>query len=110
MVDQSSHPRSLLSRLRRSIEGLGPYQSLVVLAIPASLVEPLKLAAVAIAGDGYWMTGTIVIVCAYAASLLIVERLFRIVKPKLLTLPWFALIWKWFVTLRRWALGWLHRS
>src|ERR1700759_2882625 len=94
------------SRLRRTIEGLGPYQSLVLLAIPASFIEPLKLVAVAIAGDGHWITGTIVIVCAYAASLLVVERLFRIVKPKLLALPWIARLWGWFVTLRGRALGW----
>jgi hypothetical protein len=60
MADQSSRPQGLLSRLRRSIEGLGPYQSLVLLAIPVSLIEPLKLAAVAIAGEGHWITGTIV--------------------------------------------------
>jgi hypothetical protein len=108
MADQSSSPQGLLSRLRRSIEGLGPYQSLVLLAIPVSLIEPLKLAAVAIAGEGHWITGTIVIVCAYAASLLIVERLFRIVKPKLLALPWFARLWNWFVALRGRAVGWFR--
>ena len=39
------------------------------------------------------------IVVAYAASFPIVERLFRIVKPKLLTLPWFARIWGCFTAL-----------
>ncbi|SFN64813.1 hypothetical protein SAMN05216330_101129 [Bradyrhizobium sp. Ghvi] len=97
------------SRLRRHIEGLGPYQSLVLLLIPASIVEPLKLGAVAIAGEGHWITGTAVIVCAYAASLFLVERLFRIVRPKLLTLPWFARLWNWLLSLRANALGWLRR-
>ena len=86
-----------MPRLRRFIEGLGPYQSLLLLLIPASIVEPLKLVAVAVAGEGHWITGTVMVVAAYAASLLIVERLFRIVKPKLLTLPWFARLWNWFV-------------
>jgi len=90
--------------LRRTIEGLGPYQSLVLLAIPVSLIEPLKLAAVAIAGEGHWITGTLTIIFAYAASLLLVERLFRIVKPKLLTLPWFARLWNGFMALRNRAL------
>ena len=99
-----------LSRVRRSIEGLGPYPSLFVLAVPVSLIEPLKLAAVAIAGKGHWLAGTVVIVCAYAASLLIVERLFKIVKPKLLKLPWFARLWGWFVALRDRALGWFRRA
>ena len=55
---------------------------LMLLPIPASLLEPLKLGAVAIAGDEHWVAGTIAIVCA--VSLLVVERLFWIVKPKLL--------------------------
>jgi len=96
------------SWLRNSIERLGPYQSLVLLAIPASFVEPLKLAAVAIAGEGHWITGTITIICAYAASLLLVERLFRMVKPKLMTLDWFARLWNKFVFLRGRALGWFR--
>ena len=79
-------------KLRARIEQLGPYQSLALL-LPASVVEPLKLIAVAVAGDGHWVPGTAMIVAAYAASLLLVERLFRIVKPKLLTLPWFARLW-----------------
>ncbi|MGY2908959.1 hypothetical protein [Bradyrhizobium sp. URHC0002] len=76
----------------------------MVLAIPTSLVEPLKLAAVAIAGAGHWITGTVTIVCAYAASLLGIERLFRIVKPKLTMLPWFARLWNWLIAFRSRAL------
>jgi hypothetical protein len=88
------------ARLRRFIEGLGPYQSLVLLLVPTSLVEPLKLVAIAVAGEGHWITGTVMILVAYAASLLLIERLFRMVKPKLLTLPWFARIWDWLITVR----------
>ena len=101
----SPHQRSPSSRLRRWIEGLGPYQSLLLLAVPISLVEPLKLVAVAIAGAGHWITGTITIGCAYAASLLLVERLFKIVKPKLLTLAWFARLWRWLLAVRGRALA-----
>jgi hypothetical protein len=103
-------PQGALARLRRSIEGLGPYQSLVLLLIPTSLVEPLKLIAVAVAGEGHWITGTVMIVVAYAASLLLVERLFMIVKPKLLTLPWFARLWGWFVVIRGKAVGLFRRA
>lgn len=103
-------PQGALARLRRSIEGLGPYQSLVLLLIPTSLVEPLKLIAVAVAGEGHWITGTVMIVVAYAASLLLVERLFMIVKPKLLTLPWFGRLWDWFVALRGKAVRLFRRA
>ena len=86
--------------LRRTIEGLGPYPSLLLRALPTATVEPLKLAAVALAGKGHWITGTIMIGACYAFSLLVVERLFVIVKPKLLSIPWFATVWQTFVSVR----------
>lgn len=91
--------------LRRSIEGLGPYPSLFLLALPTATVEPLKLVAVAFAGEGHWITGTAMIVACYAFSLLVVERLFVVVKPKLLTISWFAKLWKAFVAIRTRVFG-----
>ena len=93
--------------IRRAIESLGPYTSLCALVVPLMIVEPLKLVALFIAGTGHWITGAVTIACAYAMSLLVVERLFLIVKPKLLTLRWFAVFWKWFVTVRGALLGWI---
>lgn len=107
-ADPETTRRSLSSRSRRYIERLGPYQSLALLAIPTCIVEPLKLGAIAIAGSGHWITGTVVVICAYAASLLIVERLFKIVKPKLLTLTWFARLWSWIIAIRDRVLGWFR--
>ena len=52
------------------------------------IVEPLKLIALVIAGEGHWLTGTAVLVAAYAVSILIVERLFRLLKPNLMRLRW----------------------
>lgn len=92
--------RSHVERARTWIESLGPHQSLVLLAVPTCLVEPLKFVAVAVAGDGHWITGTCMIVAAYATSLVVLERLFLIVKPKLLILPWFAWAWGGFTALR----------
>jgi hypothetical protein len=99
-VKETEANQGLAARSRAWIESLGPYQSLLLLAVPVCLVEPMKLVAVAVAGHGHWITGTGMIVAAYAASLLVIERLFLIVKPKLLMLPWFASIWTWFVVLR----------
>jgi hypothetical protein len=87
-------------RIRRRIQALGPYQSLLLLCVPTCLVEPCKLIALAVVGDGHWITGTIMIIAAYTTSILLVERIFRIVKPKLLTLPWFAKLWTWLLALR----------
>ena len=95
-----------LTALRRRLERVGPYKALVVLAVPLAIVEPLKLVAVLVAGNGHFVTGVVFLICAYVASLVITERLFIILKPKLLMLPWFAKSWWWFVALRRRCLRW----
>jgi hypothetical protein len=97
--------RDGMASARGYIERLGPYQSLLILAIPTSLVEPFKLIAVAVAGEGHWITGTFMIIAAYGCSLVFVERLFRIVRPKLLTLPWFARLWNWVLVVRGKVVG-----
>ena len=89
-----------LSRLRRRIQQLGPYPSLLLLIAPLAVVEPAKFLALLVAGKGHWLSGTAMIVVAYAASLFIVERLFRSVKPKLLMLNWFANIWEMMTRVR----------
>ncbi|MGY4368818.1 hypothetical protein ACVW1A_004883 [Bradyrhizobium sp. LB1.3] len=100
--------------LSRSIEGLGPYPLLLLLGVRTATVEPLKLAAVAVAGKGHWITGTAMIVARYGFSLLVVHRLFVIVQPKLLTIPWFAKLWEAFRSIRTRASqlvgGWIEHS
>ena len=56
--------RQGLQPIRRFVESLGPYQSLALLAVPVCLVEPLKLIAVLVAGEGHWIIGTIMITAA----------------------------------------------
>jgi hypothetical protein len=46
-------------------------------------------------------------VCACAVSLFVTHWLFVVVKPKLLTLPWFARAWARFVALRVRAWRWV---
>lgn len=38
-------------------------------------------------------------VATYAASILLIERLFKVVKPKLMMLSWFAISWTWIIAL-----------
>jgi hypothetical protein len=46
---------------------------------------------------------------AYAISLFVTEWLFVVVKPKLLTLPWFARAWAWFVAVRDKTWRWVAK-
>jgi hypothetical protein len=71
-----------IARARRQIQQLGPYQSLAVLMVPMALVEPIKIVALFVAGTGHWFSGTVMMVATYAASILLIERLFKVVKPK----------------------------
>ena len=96
--------------LCRYIQSLGPYSSLFLLAAPLSIVEPLKLLAVFIFGRGHLLSGAAVMICAYAGSVFLVERLFKIVKPKLLTLSWFRVLWTWFCSSRDSTFRWLRTS
>ena len=97
---------ALRQYLRRRIERLRPYPSLLLVAVPLAVVEPLKVAIVFFAGSGHWITGTIAMICAYAVSLFVTHWLFRIVRPKLLRLPWFAAFWTWLIAVRRRASAW----
>ena len=107
--DRLRRPMAALSSIRRRIQKLGPYQSLVLTLLPLLLVEPLKLAALVIAGKGHWLAGTGMIIGAYATSLLCVERLFRALKPKLLMMRWFAKGWTWFSAFRDKTIAWGKR-
>jgi hypothetical protein len=93
---------------RRYIQQLGPYQSLALVLLPIMLAEPLKIAALFFAGNGHWLTGTVILVAAYGISLVFVERLFKIVKFKLMTMNWFANLWRWFSAVRDRARGWFR--
>ena len=96
--------------LHRLLNRLGPYQSLLILAIPLAIIEPLKLVALFVVGEGHFVAGVLIMIFAYAGSLFVIERLFLVLKPKLLTLSWFAVAWQWFVTVRDKLVCWLRRT
>jgi hypothetical protein len=93
-----------------TFRGTTPYHSLLILAVPLAIVEPLKLVALFVVGGGHFIAGVLVMICAYAGSLFITERLFAVLKPKLLILPWFAFAWQCFVTVRDKLVNWLLRT
>jgi hypothetical protein len=81
---------------------------LIVLAAPTAVLESLKCASLFFFGDGHWATGLTVLLCAYAFSLFVTERMFQMMRPKLMTLPWFKTAWTTFVSGRQKTLQWLH--
>jgi hypothetical protein len=57
---------TFLARSRRGLQQISPYLCLLLLLVPLLLVEPLKVVALIIAGKGHWLTGTAMLVAAYA--------------------------------------------
>jgi hypothetical protein len=109
MQQLAGHAKRRLARLRQQIARLPPYPALLVVAGPLAVVEPLKLATVFIAGEGHWISSGLVLLFAYAVSLFVTHWLFVVVKPKLLTLPWFAWTWAKFVICRDRAWRWIGK-
>lgn len=81
--------------MRDHIDRIGPYASLAIVLVPLCIVEPLKLIALFVAGDGHWIGGLRSLLLAYAGSLFIVERLFRLLRPNMMRSPFLArtLVW-----------------
>jgi hypothetical protein len=109
MQQPSANSKQYLRHMRRQIQRLPPYPALVILVVPLAVVEPLKIATIFIAGEGHWITGVVAMLFAYAISLFVTEWLFIVVKPKLLTLPWFARAWSRFVTVRDKTWRWVAK-
>ncbi|KAA0593535.1 hypothetical protein J2848_000635 [Azospirillum lipoferum] len=80
----------LFTRFGRWVAGLGPYPSLVLVLVPLALLEPAKPVGAWLFATGRPMTGAAVIVGAELVKITLVERLFHIAKPKLLTIGWFV--------------------
>jgi hypothetical protein len=101
-----------LSRLRlvawieRRIAGLPSYAALAVYAVPAALLVPIKLAALAVIGRGHALTGILIILVAKVAGTAAVARLFMLTKPALMRLGWFA---HWYARWTRWKEALLQR-
>jgi hypothetical protein len=65
----------ILPSVRRFLMRPGPYPSLLMLGAPLAIAEPLKLVAVFVFGEGHFIAGVLMMICAYAASRFVTEPL-----------------------------------
>jgi hypothetical protein len=91
------------NQLKQRLKRIGAYTALALVLLPVMIVEPLKVVGVWVAGKGHWLTGTFVVAAAYAASLLVVDKLFHILKPNILRAPVLAKVWRGFLGV--WSTG-----
>lgn len=96
--------KQLKQAIRDAVERLPPYATLVVFAVPAILLFPFKLAALALIARGHLILGGGVFFLAKVVGVGTAAFLFETCKPKLMQIP--AFVWAYDHWLR-W-LAWAH--
>lgn len=90
-----------LSRLRAieaiesGIAACPAYVVLALLGVPFAAEELAKVYSFVLMGGGHFKIGLIVYIAAHVFAILICERIFSAGKAKLMTIPWFARLFKW---------------
>jgi hypothetical protein len=102
--------RRIFVRFAVWIHHLGPYQALLLFAVPFILLEPFKVGGLVLVGMGKVKAGGIMLAASHLLSLLIVERLFHVTREKLLTIGWFAWGFRLVMAVKDWAFDRLKRT
>ena len=77
-------------QLEVAISSLPPYGALVLFALPALALAPIKLLALYWLAGGHPALGISTIIAAKVAGTALVARIYQLTRAKLLTLAWFA--------------------
>jgi hypothetical protein len=85
----------LWARVELLIAGLPPYGALLALALPTSILFPLKLLSIYLLSHGQIVAAGLLFVGAKIASTALIARLFLLTKPALMQIGWFAAIYNW---------------
>ena len=80
----------LFDRLRAWIVSLRPYPTLALFVVPVIVLEPVKPVAGYLTATGHVVSGLTVLVVGEILKLVLIERLFRVSRDKLMSIPIFA--------------------
>ena len=86
-----------IAAIERWIATLRPYPSLLVFALPTTVLLPLKFVAMWLLAAGQYWAATGLFIAAKIASTALVARIFTLTKPALMQIGWFARSYNWFV-------------
>ena len=86
-----------VAAVERWIATLPPYAALVTIALPTTLLLPLKFVAVWLLANEHFATATLLFFGAKIASTALIARVFILTKPALMRIGWFASLYNWFV-------------
>lgn len=86
-----------VAAVERWIASLSPYPSLLVFALPTTILLPLKFIAMWLLAAGQYWAATGLFVAAKIASTALVARIFTLTKPALMQISWFSRAYSAFV-------------
>lgn len=100
----------VLRAIERWIANLPPYGALVMLVLPALLLLPVKVLALYLIGKGRTVYGISVILIAKVVGTALVARIFQLIHPALMRLPWFVPLYARWTHYKEALLGWVRES
>lgn len=77
-----------------------PWLALALFGVPMLTLLPFKIVGLWLMSRGYFVLGTCVFLAAKVVGTAICARIFSLTRDTLMSLPWFARLWQWFVDLR----------
>lgn len=89
-----------VARLERWLAGLPPWAALLAFVAPSTLVLPVKIAAVFFALQGRLGLAAASIAVGKVLATALVARLYQVLRPTLVTMPWFRPSETWLFTWR----------
>ncbi|HLM38013.1 MAG TPA: hypothetical protein VK434_00290 [Microvirga sp.] len=98
-----------IRRVEARIAGLPPRAILLLFLVPLAVIEPFKIYALYLVGQGRFAAAAAAFVAAKVVGLGLAERLFSIGRDKLLSIPWFAWCHARILAIRSRVHGWLER-
>jgi len=101
---------ALMRRVEARIAGLPPHGILLLFVIPLAIIEPFKIYALYLIGQGRFVAAAMTFVVAKVVGLGLAERLFAIGRDKLLSIPWFAWCHGTILAIRDRVHGWLEQQ
>jgi len=84
-----------VARLERWLAGLPPWAALLAFIAPSTLVLPVKLTALFFALQGHFALAVVSIALGKTLATAMLARLYHVLRPTLVTMPWFLRAETW---------------
>jgi hypothetical protein len=92
----------ILQPLNAWIAGLRPYPALALFSVPVVILEPVKPVGAFLLSEGYIVEGALTICAGEILKITLVERLFRLTRDRLMQIPAFAFLYRYWIRFHDW--------